>query len=560
MLAAFLALAGLPMAPGRAAPTAPMAAGATASLPPGPARLHAAGGDDLLLYGPGGAADRLVRSRGDGTYSTGSASIAATYARQVPGDFDRDGDTDIILDSADGTDRYLRSKGDGTFALHSISIASSYSALVPADVDGDGDTDVVAYGSGSAPDRLLRARGDGTFSVSPLSISGVYRLVPADIDRDGDGDVILIGAGAAADRLLRSRGDGTFAVGALSAISSIGRAVPGDFDADGRGDVLVYPKELLLSNSDGTFRRRTLSFGAQYWPVPVDHDRDGDTDLVLYQPDGGDLLLRSRRDGTFAYSALSIAGDYVPIPGDFDGSLRRKRGSNPPAITDVEIRELLFAIQPQPQTVLVSSPPWITGDGAADARIRAIAEGRGYRRRSVANGPLSGSQGVPLQPAAANALGALRSDAAAAGYSLSARSGYRSISDQRGIFLRELRERGSWSSAQIAAGHADAAIDDVLRLHSIPGYSRHHSGYAVDLRGGSGDLVRSGTGVEVWLRANRFARAVRRGFLPSYPPGGGAQGPVPEAWEYTYVGFTTIRCAGWLYPLRDPAARWSCPL
>jgi hypothetical protein len=563
-IAAGTVIAGLAAAsPGaaRPAPAAPRrAVAATAALPPGPQRLHAAGGDDLLLYGPGTGPDRIMRSRGNGSYTVGSASIFSTYARQAPGDFDRDGDTDVLLDTSGGTDRYLQSNGDGTFKVRALSIAGPYTALVPGDVDGDGDTDVVLYGRGSAADRLLRARGDGTFAIGSLSIMGDYEPVAADIDRDGNTDIVLVGPGSAPDRLMRSRGDGTFAVASLGAISSEGTPVPGDFDADGRGDVLVYPSELLLSNGNGTFRRRALSLDEQYQPVPVDHDRDGDTDLVLYQPSGRDLLLRSRGDGTFAYGSLSIAGSYVPIPGDFDGSLRAKRGAVRPPLGDLDILALLVAIQPQPGTALLMSPPPITGHAGADARIQSIAVRRGYRLRSVATGGLSGSQGVPLQPAAANALGALRSAAAAAGHSLSPRSGFRSVSDQRSIFLRELRAHGSFSNAQIAAGAADAAIDDVLRLHSIPGYSRHHSGYAVDLRGGSGDLLRSGTSAEVWLRANRFDNALDHGFLPSYPPGGGAQGPVPEAWEYAYVGTGTIRCAGWHLPLPDPAARWSCPL
>jgi len=157
-----------------------------------------------------------------------------------------------------------------------------------------------------------------------------------------------------------------------------------------------------------------------------------------------------------------------------------------------------------------------------------------------------------------NALAGMRSAAAKAGHSIRAQSGYRSISDQRSIFLRHLREQGSFSNDQIASGQADRAIDHVLQLHSIPGYSRHHSGYAMDLSSGS-DRVRAGTATEVWLRGDRFAHAMAYGFLPSYPPGGGNQGPVPEAWEYTYVSTHTIRCAGWYLDLADPAARWSCP-
>src|SRR5690606_25521512 len=39
-----------------------------------------------------------------------------------------------------------------------------------------------------------------------------------------------------------------------------------------------------------------------------------------------------------------------------------------------------------------------------------------------------------------------------------------------------------------------------------------------------------------------YANAKRFGFIPSYPPDGGKQGPEPEPWEFVWVGVEVIRC------------------
>ena len=78
--------------------------------------------------------------------------------------------------------------------------------------------------------------------------------------------------------------------------------------------------------------------------------------------------------------------------------------------------------------------------------------------------PLSGVAGVPLNPEAADALVAMAAAARAQGAPFVAVSGYRSLDDQRRIFLDELALRGrqrigrAYTNGEIASGAADAAI------------------------------------------------------------------------------------------------------
>lgn len=182
-------------------------------------------------------------------------------------------------------------------------------------------------------------------------------------------------------------------------------------------------------------------------------------------------------------------------------------------------------------------PPSITGDPGADARIRAIAEARGYRQRTdVGAAALVSVNGHRVDAATAAAFRALQRSAAAAGFPLQLGSGYRSVARQRAIFVSKLQARGL-SATSVRSGRFDATIDSILQFSSIPGYSRHHTGAAIDLSsGGTGINGFGRTAAYRWMAADNFAVAKRHGFVPSYPADAGLQGPRPEPWEFIHVG------------------------
>jgi hypothetical protein len=191
--------------------------------------------------------------------------------------------------------------------------------------------------------------------------------------------------------------------------------------------------------------------------------------------------------------------------------------------------------------IRTGTPPSITGDPAADARIRALAEARGYRQRvDVGSAGLVSVDGLPVGADTGLAFRSLQRSARAAGYSIRVGSAYRSVARQRAIFVSKLQARGI-SAASVRSGRADAAIDSILQFSSVPGYSRHHTGAAIDLAaGGTGINGFGGTAAYRWMAADNFAEAKRHGFVPSYPAGAGAQGPRPEPWEFVFVGVGSL--------------------
>ncbi len=190
----------------------------------------------------------------------------------------------------------------------------------------------------------------------------------------------------------------------------------------------------------------------------------------------------------------------------------------------------------------------ITGNDDVDARIRGLAEARGYQRQPTPTGDLAAVGRWELQPAAAEAWTEMQEAARAEGVSIAIVSAHRDLDDQRRLFLGRLAGRRS-----------DAAIEATLTLAAPPGYSKHHTGYAVDVaqpgqpRGGF-----ARTAAFRWLSENDFANARAHGWIPSYPEDGENMGPNPEPWEFVWVGTGELACAGPL-PVPGAGARADAP-
>ena len=128
---------------------------------------------------------------------------------------------------------------------------------------------------------------------------------------------------------------------------------------------------------------------------------------------------------------------------------------------------------------------------------------------------------------AAQAFDQMKLAAKAQGVNLMPISGFRSISDQKLLFARQIERQGSESAA--------------ARLSAPPGYSEHHTGYAIDLA----DAQQPDTDLKLsfaettayrWLMIN----AAQFGFEQSFPFQN-AQGVSFEPWHWRYAG--TARAA-----------------
>lgn len=198
-----------------------------------------------------------------------------------------------------------------------------------------------------------------------------------------------------------------------------------------------------------------------------------------------------------------------------------------------------------PNTVQLTEFPSILDHQGADERIIQRALKRGYVLQRDATVAMVYYQGFPIQSPVRDAFIQMKEAARADGVYLFLASGYRSIQTQRDIFRVRFRDAslemsgGIYSYDQIAAGEADEVLDWLLGNTSIPGVSRHHSGYAIDIgdAGYSKEFIRFGSSAGfTWISKNDYANAKKFGFIPSYPSSEGHYGPDPEPWEYVRVG------------------------
>lgn len=275
--------------------------------------IDADGSPDLVTIASGGAGVLALEADGSFKWASTSVSVSA-YAYPFLADMDGDGQVEIVV----GTNIY---SSTGSL-LTTTSVGNGYSALA-ADLDNDG---VMEHIGGTAVTAL-----DGTQHWADTSTAAGHPAV-MDWDGDGDGDVLNQVGGTltvyddSGTELLRSTiagdasgapcvgdldGDGApevaiageTAVTAMETDGSVMWTAPSrdyssngtpctawDFDGDGDFEVLVADETQfrIFDGMTGTAlltESRHASGTLREQPVPVDVDRDGNTEIVLASND-----------------------------------------------------------------------------------------------------------------------------------------------------------------------------------------------------------------------------------------------------------------------------------
>lgn len=190
----------------------------------------------------------------------------------------------------------------------------------------------------------------------------------------------------------------------------------------------------------------------------------------------------------------------------------------------------------------IEEPPEITGNSQADTHIRALAEARGYRLQSKTSRELATLGDLQMQPEVRQAWEDMQAAAEEDGASLGLTAAYRDIRTQQILFDGQLRERadeeqdGPFTAGQISAGEADGILEEILAEVAPPGYSKRHSGYAIEISDSLSTTEFSDTEAFSWLSENDYANPRQFGFLPAYPEGAGDVGPDPYLQEFVWVG------------------------
>lgn len=137
--------------------------------------------------------------------------------------------------------------------------------------------------------------------------------------------------------------------------------------------------------------------------------------------------------------------------------------------------------------------------------------------------PIVADGSIKLRKAAAQAYQAMEAAAKQDGVVLAPLSGFRSLTDQDYLFFGKKAERG-----QVATERA--------KVSAPPGYSEHHTGYAIDIGDGNVPATHlseafENTAAFRWLKQN----AAFHSFEISFPKGN-KQGVTYEPWHWRYVG------------------------
>jgi predicted nucleotidyltransferase len=269
------------------------------------------------------------------------------------GDFDNDGDLDIFVTSlgpqpfyAPGFNRLYQNNGDNSFTdiapfagvrYNSLNIGDAYSAAFgDYDLDGDLDLLVVGWRNGNT---LFRNNGDSTFSDATddldLPDEFIYGYSCRFVDMDGDRyPEILIAADFFTSQYLVNNTDGTF----TNITSTNGTALDSngmgntyaDFNNDGRFDWYVTSLTNVLSGVPGSgnmlytqtstphhFIENSVATGCNngYWSWgadAVDFNHDGAVDIVdtngaRHSKNLDDPTLLFMNDGTGNFTDQAVA-------------------------------------------------------------------------------------------------------------------------------------------------------------------------------------------------------------------------------------------------------------
>ncbi len=258
----------------------------------------------------------------------GAGLTGVSSGSAVWGDYDNDGDLDILLAGLSYPSSMIAEvyrNDNGIFNDIGAGLTGVWYAPVAwGDYDSDGDLDILLTGrtaGGSDIAKVYQNTGSG-FTDIGANLSGMYWGSSAwgDYDNDGDLDILLTGSSAGVMTAKVYRNDGgtfTFVAGLTGVWHS--SVAWGDYDSDGDLDILLTGESSsgyiakVYQNTNGVFTDIGASLtGVHYSSVAWgDYDNDGDLDIVLTGRDAGSSRIAKvyqNTGGTFADIGAGLTG------------------------------------------------------------------------------------------------------------------------------------------------------------------------------------------------------------------------------------------------------------
>jgi len=210
-----------------------------------------------------------------------SAGLTPVVGQVVWGDYDNDGDLDLVRGST-----IYRNDGGAGFANIAAGLpASGVMTAAWGDSDNDGDLDLIIAGSGIRG--LYRNDGNDVFSSVVPNAGGNPNTSVAWGDYDNDGDLDFLFAYSNYTYPYRNDGSNGFTqITAGLPIVNVGSVAWGDYDKDGDLDILMAGNGLTRiyrNNGNGTFTDTAMGLPVSYLSSVAwgDFDNDGWLDFAL---------------------------------------------------------------------------------------------------------------------------------------------------------------------------------------------------------------------------------------------------------------------------------------
>ena len=246
----------------------------------------------------------------------GAALPQLNYGAAAWGDFDNDGDLDLVVAGA-GSTRLFRNEAAGWIEVSASLPGVTEGTVTWGDFNADGRLDLLVCGAGHAS--IQRGDGNGGFTPHASCPDPGFAATGAvgDFDNDGDLDVVVIGTSYG--KLFRNNGGGVFTDAGETLPTYSGGVAVADFDRDGNLDIAFTGGATLVLHNDGTGHFTAVVAGlpalSSSRVAVADFDNDGWPDLALTGTPGGPSVTRVFRNAT---SGGALA--FVEIPATLFGT------------------------------------------------------------------------------------------------------------------------------------------------------------------------------------------------------------------------------------------------
>ncbi len=294
--------------------------------------------DDNTLAAPVTWQFTVATASGPGIFNAELRSLSSGGGTlsMVPGDFDGDGDLDILATNDGKSVNFIfLNKGNGAFAeAKAIGYeAHPKAAMAAADLDNDGDLDIIEINDRTQSCIYLNNGSGGfdtdvSFGINPADETNSVAV--GDVDSDGDLDMV-VGAWNAKSYVYYNNGSARFSASAeISDSTSTVAVALGDVDNDGDLDIISTKKnaqnKIHLNNGNGTFDTAGRNFGpAAAWTSSAalgDVNGDSYLDIVTGNNGGQDAVYINDGSGNFGKAnnyGPAVNTTYQVALADMDG-------------------------------------------------------------------------------------------------------------------------------------------------------------------------------------------------------------------------------------------------